>query len=100
MMKKNSPKRLHDPFAEGLTLEERNERAPGVKVFLKRQLKRGSKMWEEGITLTGIRRYDETSGLVECFAVAGTQLSKFDPYRESGANRAFELREVVRVKIP
>jgi hypothetical protein len=82
-----------DPFEPGIPLDVANARCTGAVIVLKRAL--GGQEWTEEITLTAIRSVDVG---VQAFAVAGANLQKFDPHRESGQNRSFLLSEVVEVR--
>lgn len=86
-----------NPFDLGITMEERQLRAVGAVVTLFRKIE--SVSWREEITLASIDEFDEVYGTVKCFAQGGSVFQPpYDPRRERGQCRAFELSEVVSVR--
>jgi hypothetical protein len=89
-------RRRLDPFEPDITIEERQTRAPGYLVKLKRE--HGGQTWDEELTLTGISTFDEASGIVTLFALTGRPPRDFDPYRESGQFRTISTAEIQTTK--
>ena len=83
-----------NPFEPGLTLEERQERIPGYRIKLQREV--GGQTWDEELTASGLRSFDEKTGIIELFALVGRPPRDFDPYRESGQFRVINISEVVK----
>lgn len=90
-------KSMLDPFAPGLDEEERQRRATGAVVTLKR--KEGEVEWDEEMTLTRIRSFDEETGEVQVSAQGGALFQPpLDPRREMGQFHAFRMSEVAGVR--
>jgi hypothetical protein len=88
------PRNRRDPFEPGLDLEERRSRIPGYRIKLQRT--HSGQTWDEELTATGLRSFDEISGNVELFAIVGRPEKDFDPYRESGQFRAINTSEILK----
>src|ERR1035441_9122926 len=89
-------KRRLDPFEPGIELEERQDRMRGYVLKLKR--KHNRQEWEEILTVTALRTFDETSGILSLFALTGKNHKRLDPYRECGQARTIHINEIVKVK--
>lgn len=86
-----------NPFDPGLEMAERQERAVGAIVLLKRRVDPVS--WEEELTVASIREFDEEAGTAKVLAQGGSQFQPpYDIPRESGQHHAFHLSEVVGVR--
>ena len=85
-----------NPLEPGLDLEERQARIAGYVLHLERDV--DGQGWDEVITVTRIRSYDETSGILALFAITGHPPKNFDPYRESGQMRTIHIDEIVKSK--
>jgi len=89
-------RRRLDPLEPGLTLEERQDRMRGYVLKLHRNI--GTVYWDEDLTVTSLRTYNETSGILELFALTGRHHKKLDPVRECGQARTININEIVKSK--
>lgn len=89
-------KRRLDPFEPGIDIEERQDRMRGYVLKLRR--KHDRQEWDETLTVTSLRTFDETSGNLTLFALTGKQHKKLDPYRECGQARTIHINEIVKAK--
>ena len=83
-----------DPFEPGLDMEERQSRIAGRLLRLKRHHE--GLTWDEDITCTGLRSFDETSGIIALYGLTGRQPRNFDPYRECGQMRTIHIDEIIK----
>lgn len=90
------PRRRLDPLEPDLTLEERQDRMRGYVLKLRRNI--GPVYWNEDLTVTSLRSYNETSGILELFALTGRHHKKLDPARECGQARTINTNEIVNHK--
>ena len=90
------PRRRLDPLEPGLELEERQDRIRGYVLKLRRNI--GPVYWDEDITVTSLRTYNETSGIIALFALTGRHHKKLDPVRECGQARTIHINEIVKHK--
>jgi hypothetical protein len=68
----------------------------GYVLKLRRNI--GPVYWEEALTVTSLRTYNETSGIVELFALTGRHHKRLDPTRECGQSRTININEIVKSK--
>jgi hypothetical protein len=87
-----------DPFELGISLEDRQHRIIGAIIVLKRRV--DAVEWEETITATGIKSYDEETGVAELWAVGGssTGMKDFDPRRECGQHVTVQREEMAAIR--
>jgi hypothetical protein len=82
-----------DPFEPGLELEERQERIYGRAIYLKREY--SNQTWDEVLTVTELRSYNEESGNIELFAIAGKV--RLSHRHECGQQRTINIKEIKRM---
>ena len=83
-----------DPFGPGLDMEDRQSRIAGRLLRLERHHE--GQTWDEDITCTGLRAFDETSGIIALYGLTGRQPRNFDPYRECGQMRTIHIDEIIK----
>lgn len=84
-----------DPFVAGLDFEARAQRAKGAILDLHRV--DGAVEWGETITVTGLRSFDEETGVIDCFAYGGTakpQHDRITGHEECGQFVVIEQKEI------
>ena len=78
-----------DPFEPGLEPQDRQSRIGLCTLQLHREY--GGQQWNEEITVTKLRSYDEETGVIELFGITGR--IKLDS-RECGQFRVINLSEI------
>lgn len=85
-----------DPFEPGLEFEARALRAKGAVLELHRV--DGTIEWDEVVTMTHLRAYDEETGRVDLFGYGGTSKPQYDRatgHEECGQFMVLERKEIV-----